>query len=224
MASTEKQSQAGLLLVWPILTQMKNIEGWLGEDEADLLMAAATRVITKLPKSHAVVEVGSYCGRATFVLASVAKALRPETKIYAIDPHDGKVGALDQGIQSMPPSLEKLKKNLAGAGLTDSVVILPSHSWEVAWDKPIGLLFIDALHDYANVSRDFYHFEPWLAPGAYVAFHDYADYYPGVKTFVNEILATGQYEKVHCASSMMVMRKITERAPALPKKTGKSAK
>jgi hypothetical protein len=63
--------------------------------------------------------------------------------------------------------------------------------------------------------RGFDHFERWVTPGGYVAFHDYADYYPGVKTFVNEILNKGHYEKVHCELSMMVLRKRPEVAQPL---------
>jgi hypothetical protein len=32
-----------------------------------------------------------------------------------------------------------------------------------------------------------------LAEGGYVAFHDYATYYPGAMTFVNKLLAGGRY-------------------------------
>ena len=214
MPLPEAQPESGLLLTWPILAQMKQIEGWLAEEEADLLIAAARMALTKLPQPHSVVEVGSYCGRSTVVLGQVVKALAPDARVYAVDPHDGKVGALDQGIRITPPTLEKLKRNLGGAGLGNLVTIVPTHSWEVVWDKPISLLFIDGLHDYANVARDFHHFETWLAPGAYVAFHDYADYYPGVRTFVNELLKTGQFQRVYCASSMMVVRKTPQSEPS----------
>jgi len=214
MPTPETPADSGLLLTWPILKRMRQIEGWLEDDEADLLIAATAMALTKLPQPHALVEVGSYCGRSTVLLGSVVKTLCPAARVYAIDPHDGKVGALDQGIRVMPPTLERLKRNLADAGLADLVTILPMHSWEVAWDRPIGLLFIDGLHDYANVARDFYHFELQLAPGGYVAFHDYADYYPGVKAFVNELLRAGHYQKVCHTSSMMVVKRIPKNEAA----------
>lgn len=204
----------GLLLHLPILARMKQIDGWLGEDEADLLIGAASRALTKLPGPHSIVEVGSYCGRSTVVLGSAVKSLSSDAKVHAIDPHDGRVGAVGQSIQVMAPTLEKLKHNLAAAGLTDVVNIIPMRSWEVPWSQPISFLFIDGLHDYANVARDFFHFERWLAPEAYIAFHDYADYYRGVQTFVDELLHMGRYEKVHLASSMMVVRKVAGAATA----------
>jgi hypothetical protein len=224
MSVPKVQSDSGLLLTCPILTRMRQIEGWLGDDEADLLIAATSLALAKLPEPHNIVEVGSYCGRSTFVLGSVLKSARRDARIYAIDPHDGKVGAVGQGIQVMPPTLEKLKRNLAAADLTDLVTIIALRSWEVAWDKPISFLFIDGLHDYANVARDFFHFERWLVPGAYIAFHDYADYYQGVQTFVNELLRMGQYEKVHCSSSMLVVRKILTSERAEPVDTESSVR
>jgi len=211
MSVADTRPETGLLLTWPIFARMKQIEGWLAEDEADLLIAATALALTRLPQPHSLVEVGSYCGRSTVVIGSVVKALGPDARLYAIDPHDGKVGALDQGIVVTQPTLEKLKRNLAGAGLADLVSVLPTHSWEVAWAKPISLIFIDGLHDYANVARDFHHFEKWLTPGAYIAFHDYADYYPGVKVFVHELLKSGQYQRISCVGTLMVLRKTSPR-------------
>ena len=214
MSIEQLQPEEGLLLTLPILARMKQIEGWLTEEEADLLMGATTLALTRLPDAESVVEVGSYCGRSTSVIAGVVKAMRPSARIYAIDPHDGRVGALDQGIQVMPPTLEKLKRNLKDAGLAQVVEIVVSRSWEVAWSKPVSLVFIDGLHDYANVARDFYHFEPSLLCDGYAAFHDYADYYPGVKAFVNELLRSGRYVKIQIAGSMIVLRKVAESTQA----------
>lgn len=196
-----------LFLLSPILTRMRAIEGWLDDDEAEVLAAATVRALEELTAPHAIVEIGSYCGRSTVVLGSAAQAHHPDARVYAIDPHDGLVGALDQGLQSGPPTLGRFQKNVADAGLQDVVVTIQRRSFDVAWSQPISMLFIDGLHDYANVSRDFHHFEADVAPGGYVAFHDYAGYYPGVKTFVNELLSSADYEQVVCVRSLMLLRK-----------------
>ncbi len=198
----------GWLLTVPVLKAIDKIEGWLEQEEADLLIAATRRALKLLPQPHTIVEVGSYCGRATVVLGSVVRAVCPEARVYAIDPHDGKIGALDQGIRVVPPSLEMFKRNIENAGLADYVEIVKSHPVDVSWYKPISLLLIDGLHDYANVARDFFHFEPWVVSKGYIVFHDYADYYPGVKAFVNELLVSGRYRKVHCVRSMIVLQKL----------------
>jgi hypothetical protein len=210
--SPDSPKSPGLLLTRPVLERIRGIEGWLDDAEADLLLAAASRAIA-IVQSGVVVEIGSYCGKSTVVLGAALSAADSANgrKIYAIDPHDGTVGALDQGIQRLPPTHEKFKRTIEQAGIAHLVEPIEQRSFEVDWDKTVCFLFVDGLHDYYNVSRDFYHFEPWLAPGSFVAFHDYADYYPGVKTFVDELLAHGGYEKCHQALSMIVLQVTGER-------------
>ncbi|MHC4167166.1 MAG: class I SAM-dependent methyltransferase [Planctomycetota bacterium] len=201
-------AKTGLLLARPIMTLMNKVEGWLEEDEADLLMASCHKVLADIPHTNSIVEIGSYCGRSTIVLGSVVKAVNPEAKVYAIDPHGGRVGALDNGIMKEEPTLERFRHNIAAAGLNENVEIVRKHSFEVAWNKEISLLLIDGLHDYVNVSRDFFHFEPWIIDRGYILFHDYADYYPGVKAFVNEILASGRFREILCVNSMIAVQKL----------------
>ncbi|HEY6805133.1 MAG TPA: glycosyltransferase [Pyrinomonadaceae bacterium] len=201
-------STSGLLLVLPLLERVRRIEGWLDDEEADLLIGTTIKAVTELGSSNAIVEVGSYCGRSTVVIGTVASAYSPETKLYAIDPHDGNVGASDQSITSRGSTLGDFTRNISNAGLEKCVTTIQSVSYEVNWDQPISLLFIDGLHDYVNVSRDFLHFEKWVVKNGYVAFHDYADYYPGVKAFVDELLRSQNYQKVACVKSLMVLRKI----------------
>lgn len=205
---TMKESPTSdLLTIFPLLDRIKNIEGWLSDKEADLLLATAIKACHTLPRPHCIVEVGSYQGKSTVVLGSVAKALFPETKVYAIDPHEGVVGATDQGLQQVPPTLNNFKKNIENAGLSEVVVLLKDYSYRVDWQDTISFLFIDGLHDYPNVARDFWKFSPFLITGSYVAFHDYAYYYPGVQALVDEILGSGEYEKVQLAESLMVVKK-----------------
>jgi glycosyltransferase involved in cell wall biosynthesis/predicted O-methyltransferase YrrM len=199
-----------MLLRAEIIAQMRAVEGWLEDAEADLLIAAAEHALTAYDAPHAIVEVGSYCGRATTVLGSVALAVRPKAKIYSLDPHDGRVGALDQGIVSHGPTLEKFRRNMERAGLTDSVEVIQRRAADVCWGQPVSLLLVDGLHDYFSVARDFYQFERWVVSGGLVAFHDYAPYFPGVQAFVNELLGSGCYRKLHCAGTMIVLQKVSD--------------
>ena len=214
-SESEMRSNHNLPLTLPILRAMKKVKGWLAEEEADLLITISRKVLDDLPHPHAFVEIGSYCGRSTVVLGSVARELYPQAKVYSIDPHNGKLGALDQGIRPVKPSLETLKGTIAEAGLASVVEIIHSHPAAVIWDGPISLLLIDGLHDYPNVAKDFYHFEPWVEAGGYILFHDYADYYPGVKVLVDEILGLGSYKKVLCVGSMMAVQKLSAKRVSL---------
>jgi Glycosyl transferase family 2/Methyltransferase domain len=197
----------GMPLSVPILERMRKIEGWLDDEEGDLLIAAATRAVDLLPPGFPVVEAGSFCGRATVVLASVIKSLRSQSVVFAIDSHDGRVGALDQGLKTFGPTLDRFRRNISENGLTDVVETIQSRPAEAPWNRAIGFLLIDGLHDYPSVARDFHHFEGWIVPGGYVAFHDYADYFPGVRSFVNELMAENRYRKVAIAKSLIVLRK-----------------
>jgi hypothetical protein len=194
------------VLTLPILSQMSKIEGWLDDEEADLLIGVTAQALRELPEARAVVEVGSYCGRGTVVLAGVVKVVRPTARVWSIDRHDGKLGSADRYV-TVAPSLGKLKANVAAAGLADVVEIVQGEAPQVAWTESIALLLIDGLHDFASVSRDFRHFESWVADGGYVAFHDYAEYFPGVMAFVEELVAAGGYSWVFMAGSLVVLRK-----------------
>ena len=85
-----------------------------------------------------------------------------------------------------------------------------NHSFEVGWDRPIAVLVVDGLHDYVSVARDFRHFEPFVRRGGLVLFHDYADYFPGVRGFVDELLDTGAYRRIACVRSLMVVEKTAD--------------
>lgn len=186
----------------------KEIEGWLSDAEADLLLSIAEKALKTLPVPHHIVEIGSYHGKSTLLLGRLVNEYFPKAKIHAIDPHDGKLGAADQAFYVVPPSFENFKKNIHQAGLTEVVDMIKSTAQEVVWEKSIAVLLIDGLHDYSSVSKDFCHFSQWITRGGYILFHDYAHYFPGVKAFVNELLATGTYQKVQLVDSLMVVQKM----------------
>ncbi|MBD0287504.1 MAG: class I SAM-dependent methyltransferase [Flavisolibacter sp.] len=187
--------------------KMKEIKGWLEEKEADLLMATALKAGIKNPGNHTIVEIGAYEGKATVLLGTVVKEFFPGVKIAAIDPHDGRLGALDQELITVEPSLTKLRANIESAGLQNVVEIIQAYSYDVKWETPISFLIIDGLHDYPSVARDFWHFSAFIDTGGYIAFHDYADYYPGVQAFVEELLESKSYRKVQKADSLIVLQK-----------------
>lgn len=206
--SAKNNSSINMFLTLPLLNRIREIEGWLSDQEADLLISTTLKACIELAPPHAIVEIGSYHGKSSVLFGSVAKAYFPQAKVYAIDPHEGVVGAVDQGLQSLPPSLERFKINIENAGLADVIELVKDYSYNVHLDTPISLLFIDGLHDYPNVSRDFWQFSGYVQLGGYIAFHDYAYYYPGVQAFVDELLGTGAYQKVQQTDSLMVVQKL----------------
>jgi hypothetical protein len=188
---------------------MRPVEGWLRDEEAEKLIVFTRRAVVE----HAVptvVEIGSFCGRSTIVLASAARTARSNARVYAIDPHQGVVGAEDalDGLHVTPPTRERFQRTIASAGLAEMVEPICLPSYDVSWHSPIAFLFIDGLHGYSSVARDFFHFEQHLVEGAYVAFHDCDDTYPGVRTFVDGLAGSGCYEEVSRAGSLVVLRKL----------------
>jgi len=205
---SNQDDDAHFLLISPLINRVKKIGGWLSEAETDLLIAVAIKTGTYFSAPQHFVEIGSYQGKSTVALGNVVKFLFPLARVYAIDPHEGVVGAADQGLQKLAPTLQQFKKNIETEALTGVVELIQDYSYNVAWRKPVHMLFIDGLHDYTSVASDFRHFEKWIVPGGYIAFHDYADYYPGVKKIVHEVLDTGQYKKIQLADSLFVMQKL----------------
>ena len=177
------------------------------DQEADLLIAITMKACQDLSVFHNIVEIGSYHGKSTILFGNVIRCCSSKGKIYAIDPHDGKLGAVDQALHSFPPSFEAFKRNIHQARVSEYVEIIKKQSCDVVWEAPISLLFIDGLHDYIHVSQDFWHFANWITPAGYVAFHDYADYFPGVQAIVKELLGMGIYQKVYQVNSLIVLQK-----------------
>lgn len=193
-------------LVSSALARMDSIEGWLAEDEAETLLRAAGRaLLTRASGPGTIVEVGSMWGRSTVVLATAAQALTPAAYVHAVDPHEGEVSTLGGGVSHHAPTYAQFLANLERVGVTDAVKPHKSRSCETPWGEEIDLLFIDSLHEYADVQRDFRHFAPWLRSGGLVAFHDYAAHFPGVKQFVDELLSEPGFSSVDAAGSLIVL-------------------
>lgn len=186
---------------------VQKINGWLEEKEADLLMAMVLKACIQMPDQHTIVEVGSYEGKSTVLLGSLIKEFFPDVGIVSIDPHDGLLGARDQGLVSVAPSFSRFSSNLQAAGLSDVVKVVQKRTCDVAWSDPVFFLIIDGLHDYPSVARDFRQIAPSVVKGGYIAFHDYADYFPGVQAFVHELLESGSYRKVGKAESLIILIK-----------------
>src|ERR1041385_5520643 len=102
-SATDAKRAAVQLLIDPIIEKMRPLEGWLADAEARLLIGATRLALKTLPHVPAIVEIGSYCGKSTVVIAGALSLgnVSKETKIFAVDPHEGEVGASDSGVYQM---------------------------------------------------------------------------------------------------------------------------
>jgi predicted O-methyltransferase YrrM len=189
-----------------VLERMRAVDGWLSEEEADLLLRAAVQALAATAGAP-IVEVGSMWGRSTVVLATAVSAVAPDSRVHAIDPHEGEITVLEGGTTHLGPTLEAFKRNLASAGVEDAVEIVVARSADTPWSGPIGLLFVDGLHDEQSVRADTGHFLPHLANGGLVALHDYGYDFPGVRTVVDELAAGPELAMRDLASSLVVLEK-----------------
>lgn len=190
--------------LWPTI---QTIEGWFYRDAAGALLDLLEDVLVSLPPNVAVVEIGSYHGRSTALIASVVKAVAPGRQVVAIDPHEGRISESGRPDGQRPSTWESFNSNLRRLDLTDVVDVRRARSTDVEWSGPIGLLYVDGLHDVSSVGADFEHFAPYVVEGGIVAFDDYSPNFRGVMAVVDDVLRAGVFEKVTHAGDLVAVRR-----------------
>lgn len=100
-------------------------------------------------------------------------------------------------------------------GIEDRVVAVQNTGSRPRPPRPVRFLLVNHLHDYGNAATDLCRFEPRLAPDATVVFHNYADYWPGVRTLVDELVASGRYAWLDRVDALAVLRRVPN-APRRP--------
>jgi predicted O-methyltransferase YrrM len=181
------------------IAQVEAVEGWLTMREAQLLarcVAAAAPM-----QGHAVVEVGSYKGRSTLVLALAVKELCVPLRVVAVDPHR------DYHAGDGQDTYDSLVHTLAQHGVDSIVEIVRGRLEDVRLDAPVAVAFIDALHDRASVEADHAQLAPLIVPGGIVAFHDYEWRFPGVVNAVNGLLTGPDYRLAGHAGALVALRR-----------------
>lgn len=152
-------------LVWE---NWAKLDGWFTLSEGKFLYDLSKAINGR----GVIVEIGSWKGKSTICLAKGAK---PETKIFAIDPHVGSDEHLALvAVGEKVWTFDKFKQNLQTFGVLDRVTPIVDYSHNVAktWSQPIELLFIDGAHDEESVTRDFELFSPFVVPGGWIVMHD----------------------------------------------------
>lgn len=152
------------------LRAVAGVEGWLSPDQAEWLWRRARAVRGE----GQIVEIGSYRGRSTILLA---RAAQPTVGVVAIDPHAGN----DRGPQQIEGTESEgeadhqaFMANLRTAGIDDRVrhVRLPSSSAGREVDGEIDLLYVDGAHRYAPARDDIRDWGARVRPGGVMLVHD----------------------------------------------------
>jgi SAM-dependent methyltransferase len=152
------------------LDAVRDIEGWLTEAQARRLWESAGAV----PAPGRIVEIGSFHGRSTILLARSA----PEgSDVVAIDPHAG----TDRGPREWVTSSElgesdrrRFQANLERAGVAGRVRQFRLHSHDALGEVTgeVDLLFVDGAHRYRPVCDDLLRWGGRVRPGGTLLVHD----------------------------------------------------
>ena len=138
--------------------------------QARRLWDAASRLVAP----GRIVEIGSFQGRSTIVLASAAAE---GVEVVAIDPHAGndrgpqEIAGFEAAAQS---DHEAFLANLSAAGVRDRVRHVRAFSSEAlaAVDGPVDVLYIDGAHRYAPALDDIRRWGDRVRDGGTLLIHD----------------------------------------------------
>jgi len=196
---------------------LDEVEGWLTKGEAALLARCVAGAPTQTGST--IVEIGSYKGRSTLLIALAASELGGDRTVVAIDPHTGYHFGDGQD------TYDALVGTLQAAGVAAVVDVRRTRSLDTKLDAPIALAFVDGLHDLDSVRADHAHVAAQLVAGGLVAFHDYKESFPGVVEIVDGLLSGGEYELVGWCESLVALRSVRggDRASAVAAGAGEAA-
>ncbi len=152
-------------------------------------------------------EIGSEHGGSAAIMAA---ALQPPRMLIALDfwepSHSCTLGTL-------PDAVENWNK----AGVMSRIVPIKAKSPEapIAPKNDIGFLWIDGDHSADGVREDFERWSEYVPYKGLIGFHDYdCPSGPGVKDFVDALLASDQYEEHGRIDNMVVIVNLCRRGEA----------
>ncbi|MGX1311875.1 putative O-methyltransferase YrrM [Streptomyces calvus] len=203
-----------------VLAAFEAAKGFMPADEGLALYAAAAEAARLgLP----LLEVGTYCGRSTILLAGAARAAgvtaltvdhhrgseeqQPGWEYHDPETVDAELGVMD--------TLPTFRRTLHRAGLEDHVVALVGRSPQVAavWNTPLALVFVDGGHTDEHASADYEGWAPHVADGGLLVIHDVfpdpADEFTGQAPYrvYLRALASGAFTEVSATGSLRVLRR-----------------
>lgn len=201
-----------------ILAAFQAAKGFMPVVEGMALYAAATEAAALgLP----LLEVGTYCGRSTLLLADAARAAG--VTALTVDHHRGSEEqqpgweyhdptVVDPEVGRMD-TLPTFRRTLHAAGLEEHVVALVGRSPQVAavWGGRLGLVFIDGGHTDEHANGDYEGWAPHLAEGGLLLIHDvFPDPAHGGQApyrVYRRALASGAFTEVSVTDSLRVLRR-----------------
>jgi predicted O-methyltransferase YrrM len=159
------------------------IQGWTKESELQFLYETAQT----MPPGARVVEVGSWKGRSTVVLADGLRDVEG-ARLFAVDTFAGDAEiAADYGRVEGREIEDEFRRNTAGIDFLEVVVADSREGAGHFEDESIDWVFIDADHSYPSVRADIAAWAPKVRPGGLLSGHDYGR--SGVTDAVRRVFA-----------------------------------
>lgn len=152
-----------------ILNSVRDVRGWLTDEQARLIFERAA----SLPAGARIVEIGSYHGRSTIILAKAA----PEAEVIAVDPYPGEdheSWRLHECTNVGGRDLEQFEANLQSAGERQRVQHVRDYSSRAlrAFGGEVDLLYIDGAHDLRSALEDIRGWGALVREGGTMFVHD----------------------------------------------------
>lgn len=148
-------------------------------------MQTLRALAAEVPADEAIVELGSFMGRSTAILALGASEGHG-AQVHAFDPwEDGP--EVDSSYAATAPTVADYRlpetraafdAHMMRTGASEQVTahVCTAVEGAKAYDGPaVGLLWVDALHDYDSVVADLKAWLPKMAKAAVVVLHDVGD-------------------------------------------------
>ncbi len=201
------------------LAAFEAAKGFMPVGEGLALYAAAAEAAHRLRLP--VLEVGTYCGRSTLLLADAARAAGvtavtvdhhrgSEEQQPGWEYHDPTVVDPEVGVMDTLPTF---RRTLRGAGLEEHVVAIVGKSPRAArlWGTPLALVFIDGGHTDEHATGDYEGWAPHVAPEGFLVIHDVfpdpADGGQAPYRVHQRALASGAFTEISVTDSLRVLRR-----------------
>ena len=196
-------------------------KGFMPLDEGLALYAAAAQAASLgLP----LLEIGTYCGRSTILLAAAARDAG--LTAVTVDHHRGSEEQqpgweyhdpqlVDPEVKAMD-TLPTFRRTLHAAGLEEHVVAVVGRSPRVAalWHTPLGLVFIDGGHTDEHATADYEGWAPHIEHGGLLVIHDVfpdpADGGQAPYRVYQRALESGAFTELSATGSLRVLRRTGE--------------
>ncbi|MER0243178.1 class I SAM-dependent methyltransferase [Streptomyces sp. HSW2009] len=201
-----------------IVAAFSAAKGFMPVDEGLALYAAAEEAgALRLP----LLEVGTYCGRSTLLLAAAARAAG--TVAVTVDHHRGSEEqqpgweyhdpSLVDPVVGRMDTLPTFRRTLHASGLEEHVIAVVGRSPQGAavWGGRLGLVFIDGGHTDEHAGGDYAGWVPHLAPQGLLVIHDVfpdpADGGQAPYRIYRRALESGAFAEVSATGSLRVLRR-----------------